>query len=125
MEKVKECESIAKKRQPGRPQKTIKKNTVIAVRLSSTEYVLIKNRASQAGLKISSWLRSAAKNARVSARLSPEEMGYLRTLSGIGNNLNQLTKLAHQQGLISLTSNLRAVMDQVDKITQKLAANDW
>ena len=125
METVKVRESIAKKKQPGRPKKAIKKSNVIVVRLTPAEYILIKNKAAEAGLKLSVWFRLAAKNAHIVPRLSTDEMSFLRSLSGMGNNLNQLTKLAHQQGLISLTMKIRAILEQIDLLNQKLAAHDW
>jgi hypothetical protein len=36
--------------------------------------------------------------ATVTARHTPEENALLRSLAGMANNLNQLTKLSHQTG---------------------------
>ena len=124
METVKEREQDADKRRAGRPQKTIKRNKFLMVRLTTAEYLMIKSRAEHAGLKPSQWFRKAARSAKVTPRFSQEEMKLLRSLTGQANNLNQLTKMAHAQGLISLTATLRNHLEQTDLLITKLSEDD-
>lgn len=65
-------------------------------------------------MRSSGWFRTAAKSARVVPRLKPEEMQLLRMLSGLANNLNQLTKLAHVGGIISIALKCADLLNEID-----------
>lgn len=120
MENVKERERTAKKRKPGRPKKAVRRSTFLMVRLTPTERIIIVNKAKKAGLKPSEWFRKAARSATITPRISPEEMASIRSLAGMANNLNQLTKLAHGQGLLSLVATLREQLEMTDSLMEKL-----
>ncbi|MNL57476.1 hypothetical protein D3C87_1810430 [compost metagenome] len=75
-------------------------------------------------MKISDWVRQAAKKARVVARLNPEDLAVLRMLSGMANNLNQLTKLAHQESLLSVNRKCREILTQIDDLLKYLNRDD-
>jgi hypothetical protein len=124
METVKERESTAKKKKGGRPKKVIKKSVFLMVRLTVAELLMIQGKAREAGLKPSEWFRQAARKATITPRLSSEEMGWLRDLSGQTNNLNQLTKLAYQQGLIGLANVIRGMLDKTNLLMEKLMGDD-
>lgn len=108
----------------GRPIKTIKKDSGIRVRLSKTERYLISEKAKKAGLKLSDWVRQAAKTATVKSRFSADEMSMMRTLTGMANNLNQLTKLAHQQGLLVIQKRCRDLISLIDDVLQYFVRDD-
>ncbi len=120
MEAVKEREITAKKRSAGRPKKVIKRDRILMVRLTLNELMIFRVRAREAGISISEWLRQAAREGKVTPRLSPQEMQWFRDLSGIANNLNQLTRLAHTKGLISFSSDIRNIAEQTSLIMEKL-----
>ncbi|RYE89438.1 MAG: plasmid mobilization relaxosome protein MobC [Cytophagaceae bacterium] len=111
----------AKKPKGGRPKKVIKRDAVLVVRLTQIERMLITGRAREAGMSPSEWFRKSAKTAKVMARFSPEDAATLRMLSGMANNLNQLTKLAHQEGLVSVQDRCRELMDGIDETLKSLA----
>ncbi|RYY26220.1 MAG: plasmid mobilization relaxosome protein MobC [Sphingobacteriaceae bacterium] len=111
----------AKKPKGGRPKKVIKRDAVLVVRLTQIERMLIAGRAREAGMSPSEWFRKSAKSAKVMARFSAEDAATLRMLSGMANNLNQLTKLAHQEGLVSVQDRCRELMDGIDETLKILA----
>jgi len=113
-----------KKRTRGRPKKAITRSTSLVVRLTPTERLAIEGRATSAGMVISEWFRKTARTAVVRPRLSKEETGYLRTLSGMANNLNQLTKLAHTAGLLSLVADLRRLLGDVERLMERIGRDD-
>jgi len=115
---------IKKKRVPGRPKKTISRSDLLMIRLTPMEKQLIGQRAKNAGLKPSEWFRRAAKNARVFPRFTPEESGWFRMLSGMANNLNQLTHLAHVGGLPTLALKCQALIRQIEELLTKINSND-
>src|SRR5260221_775767 len=90
------------KHKGGRPKVNVRRELHIKVRLTATEHFVIAARAKKAGMKISEWFRTAAKAARVVVRLKPEDLQIMRMLAGLANNLNQLTKLAHRDSLLTV-----------------------
>ncbi|MBB6129412.1 plasmid mobilization protein [Mucilaginibacter lappiensis] len=103
------------KHKGGRPRLKVRREKEMKIRLTATEEFLIKAKAREAGMRSSSWFRAAAKNARVMVRLKPEEMQLLRMLSGLANNLNQLTKLAHTNGIISIALKCANLLNEIDR----------
>lgn len=125
MDKVKEHPGGERdKRRPGRPRKAGGSNAAVVVRLSPEERQEIRDKAARAGLKPSQWLRLAARTARVIPRLTREEMGWYRDLSGLCNNLNQLTRLSHANGLQALLPLLAAALEKAGRLMDKLAHDD-
>jgi len=94
------------------------------VRLTENERFLIDAKAKAAGMKPSSWIRAAAKKAKVASRLTPEDTSFLRMLAGMANNLNQLVRLAHIEGLLSVQKKCREYLYEIDDILKKLSSDD-
>ena len=109
-----------KRKKPGRPFKTIKKEIRACVRLSQAEHFIIKEKAAKAGIKISEYLRNAAFNVRIISRLSEEEVQNVRHLIGMSNNVNQLAKIAHREGLYEATRYFEQYRKQFEEILLKL-----
>ncbi|MBB5647653.1 plasmid mobilization protein [Pedobacter cryoconitis] len=114
----------AKKRLHGRPKKGIKRSEILMIRLTPTERLLIEDKSKKAGVKPSEWFRRAAKSAGIVPRFSTEESGWYRLLAGLANNLNQLTRLAHVEGLLSLSVKCRTMLTQVDELMLKMTKHD-
>jgi hypothetical protein len=113
-----------KKRTRGRPKKAITRSVSLVVRITPTERLAIAGKARNAGMRISDWFRQSAKTSAIRPRLSIEETGYLRILSGMANNLNQLTKLAHKGGLLSLMGSLRSLLNEVERLMERIGKDD-
>src|SRR5437868_5875856 len=93
-------ETVKKKeKKAGRPTKDIKKVVRACVRLSQHEYFIIKEKAANAGMKPSGYMRQTAIYARVIPRLNQEEVHFVRQLIGMSGNLNQVAKVCHREGL--------------------------
>jgi hypothetical protein len=56
-------------------------------------------------------------------RFTPEQVGWMRNLVGMGNNLNQLTKLAHQAGYATNAAENMKVTKEISR-TLKLFRDD-
>lgn len=108
----------------GRPVKRVKRSHTLVVRVTDTERLLIAGKAREAGLSLSAWFRAAAKKAVVVARLRPEEAASLRMLSGLSNNLNQLARLAHREGLLSVQGRCRQLLHDIHHILQHVGRDD-
>ncbi|WP_312788878.1 plasmid mobilization protein [Sphingobacterium sp.] len=120
MENVKGSGRKTTRSKGGRPKKTVKKSEIMMLRLAPAEREAIQKKAASAGMNPCEWVRQAAQKAVIIPRLNPEEASYLRTLSGMANNLNQLVKLAHTEGLLNLALQCRTHIEQVDLLIEKL-----
>lgn len=118
--KVEANKAEYRKRSSGRPKKAIRKTEILMVRMTSTERVLIENKAKKAGMNPSEWFRQSAKRTHVIARFSKEESAVFRMLAGLANNFNQVVHLAHASGFISLSQKCRSLATQIDELISKL-----
>ncbi len=98
----------------------VKKESATGVRFTKSEYFIVKHKAEKAGLKISAYIRQMAINGRVMQRLNEEERQFVRQLVGFSNNLNQLTKKAHQAGIDSIKINLEAYANTINELFLQL-----
>ena len=65
------------------------------VRVSDEEYSAIKEQAAATGLSVSTYIRSLAKGTVLKVRPPETYINILRQLSAIGNNINQIAKVAN------------------------------
>nr|WP_121272848.1 plasmid mobilization relaxosome protein MobC [Pedobacter schmidteae] len=108
----------------GAPQKKVKRASGIRVRLTTSERFLIESKAGQAGVRISDWFRAAALKAKVVARITSEDRRVLHLLAGMANNLNQLTKLAHTSGIMSIAIKCGYLLAEIDQTLKYLNSDD-
>lgn len=95
----------------------IKRNQIINIRVSKKEKEIIQRKASEYQLKVSELARQLLLKEIVWAKEnSSQEKGIIdrRTLIGLANNLNQLTKYTHQHKQIS--PMISEILDKINKI---------
>lgn len=90
----------------------VNKEQQLHLRLSADESAIVRQKAQDAGLNISEYVRRAALGGTVHAQLSPTDLDNLRK---IGINLNQVTRWAntHQQWPVEierLISQLKTIL---------------
>jgi len=112
------------KHKGGAPRKKIKRASGIRVRLTAAERFLIESKARQAGIRISDWFRAAALKAKVVTRITAEDRHTLHILAGMANNLNQLTKLAHTSGIMSIVIKCGNLLIEIDQTLKYLNCDD-
>ena len=102
---------ITKLKPRGRPQvSTLKRLTKsVTVKFSKPDYEKLRHRSKNANRTLAEY---AAFEARIVAKHSAEDAAVIRNLTGMANNLNQLTKLSHQTGFYR-TKNI--VMEVLEK----------
>lgn len=108
------------KKKAGRPLQAVKKEVKASVRYTRSEYFAIREKASKAGLKASEYIRQITLSGQVKSRLTEEERTVARQLVGMANNLNQLAKTCHQQGLLSAMVYFESYRDSLDEVLRKL-----
>lgn len=108
------------KKTPGRPKKVVKRELTSGIRLTKSEAFIIREKAQKSGLSFTNYMRKMAINGEARARFTEEERHFARALIGVSNNLNQLVKLGHQEGLLSATLHFQKYRDQVDELLTRL-----
>ncbi len=109
----------------GRPRKGAaeKLRYKVSFFLQTGDYYALKTKAKSAKLRIAEVVRRAVTGCRIVSRFTPEQIGWMRNLIGMGNNLNQLTKLAHQAGYPEIADQNRQVVGEISR-TLKLFRDD-
>ncbi len=112
-------ETVSKKiKKPGRPTKAIKKEIRACARFTRSEYFIIKERASEAGVNASAYIRQTVIKSKITPRLSKDEIYFVRQLAGMSANINQVAKVCLREGLFEAMryfENYRNLMDQILK----------
>ena len=101
-----------------RPKKAIKRQRFIKVSCTITEYKLIEKYADRYGLTKAEFVRMKSLNHRLKPRMTVEEADHYRKLTGMANNLNQLTKSANQGKL--LTTKILETLEEINFAIDKL-----
>ncbi len=110
----------------GRPRKTSvsRKSKTVGVCFSEPELYAVKHRAKKAKLPLSIYCHDAVLNAKVVEALKKEDVDLLKSLSNMGNNLNQLVKTARFTSLEQLENESKSVLDDIQNIINKFS-DDW
>jgi hypothetical protein len=109
-----------KKHSGGRPKKATLRDKFVGVRFTLDEYEAVKKKAAEARLALSDLLRQAALKAIITSHLSAEEMSYVRQLTGMANNLNQMAHKGHAEGILSALAEFSKYREKIDALILKL-----
>jgi hypothetical protein len=106
----------------GRPPKSNsqKKKYKVDVKMATEEYYSLKSKASEANLTISEYMRQCIAGSSVRERITPEVQGYIRKLSGMANNLNQIARQANAQGYTNARREYIYLAEKIDEIIERL-----
>jgi hypothetical protein len=108
----------------GAPKKRVRRELIVRIRMTATERFQIDTKAEAAGMRTSSWIRAAAKSAKIVPRLTAEERRMIWMLAELANNLNQLMKLAHQRGLLTIVRDCHRILKEIDQVIKFLNRDD-
>lgn len=102
-------------RKGGRPRKYQEGQEAprATVRFSQIEYSRLLRQAQAGGLSVSDYCRQAALTGEVKAAIRPEVVPLLNELRAIGNNLNQLAKLARADGIRSIALKADGLLNEL------------
>ena len=106
----------------GRPKsaKGKARTKTISTRLTLAEWKAVMKRITDAGKKPSHFLRELLLHGKVVAARTQEDRWQIRMLEGGCNNLNQLAKMAHQQGFSLLKGKIMDLLDEFNKIIARI-----
>lgn len=100
------------------------------LRLSPLERKKLESKAAEAGLKLSEYIRQKSlSDTTLATKEAAINILIYRELGRIGNNLNQLTKLAHQSSKRGVQSNLdvaqlETLLELIKKTRRELSGVD-
>ena len=69
------------------------------------------------------YVRESALQSEVVQPRTEADMKEYRTLVGLANNLNQLTKMAHQDGIIYLYSPIIGLLGEITNVVRTYKQN--
>ena len=106
----------------GRPtkKKGEKRSYKVCVKMDTREYISLKAKANSAGINRSEFVRQAVAESKITSWLTPELNGYIRKLSGMGNNLNQIARRANAEGYINARSEYLYLADKIDNVIEMI-----
>lgn len=107
-----------KNRPRGRPRVSgvCKLSKAVTVKFSKIDYERLCRRSRQANLTLAEFLRISAFETMITARHSAEETAVIRNLTGMANNLNQLTRLSHQAGFHRTQKTVTELLQKLKEI---------
>ena len=80
---------------------------------SKKDYEILKVRSRKAKKRLTEYVRESALHTEFFQSPTEAETRDYRMLAGMANNLNQLTKMAHQDGIIYLYSPLDNLLGEI------------
>ena len=104
----------------GRPKKTVVRARTTGIRFSRTEHFIVQDKARKAGLKLTTYIRQTAIDAEVQTRLTEEELMFVRQLIGFSNNINQIAKACHEEGVLRAMAYFDRLRIQIDELLKNL-----
>ena len=87
----------------------------VTVRLSSKEHAHLKKQADNAGLKMEPYIRRLIAGKEIKPRPPEEYYKILRELNHIGNNLNQIARVANAERHIT-SDKINEAVKMVDDV---------
>ena len=108
------------KKKAGRPVKIVKRQIRKTIRFTGSEFFIIKENAAKAGVKPAEYIRQTAIYATIKSRLTQEERLAVKALIGMANNINQIAKACHREGLLQAMVYFESYRKQVDEVLEKL-----
>ena len=109
------------KKHGGRPTvaEASRLSKAVTVKFSKKDYETLRNRSKKANKHMAVYIRDSALNSEV-AQLPIEAVTKdYRMLVGMANNLNQLTKMAHQQGIYYVYMPLNSLLGDISHIVRE------
>ena len=91
----------------------------VTVKFSKIDYETLRTRSRKANRRLAEYIRESALKSEVVQPRTEADMKEYRTLVGMANNLNQLTKMAHQDGIIYLYSPIDKLLGEITDVIRE------
>lgn len=106
----------------GRPAKSLaeKRKYRLSLKLNTNEYFGLKSKSKMAGKNRCDFLRELIFSSEIKQRFSAEQNDIFRQITGMANNLNQLVKLAHVQGVWYVEITAKKLLNDLDELLKRI-----
>ena len=110
-----------KKKPKGRPTVADARrlSKAITVKFSKIDYEILRTRSRKANRRLADYIRESALKSEVVQPRTEADLKEYRTLVGLANNLNQLTKMAHQDSIIYLYSPIDKLLGEITNVIRE------
>ena len=110
-----------KKKSKGRPTVADARrlSKAVTVKFSKIDYETLRTRIRKANRRLAEYIRESALKSEVVQPRTETDMKEFRTLVGMANNLNQLTKMAHQDSIIYLYSPIDKLLVEITNVIRE------
>ena len=109
-----------KKKQKGRPTVADARrlSKAVTVKFSKTDYETLRTRSRKANKRLAEYIREYALHSEVVQPRTEADLKEYRTLVGMANNLNQLARLSHQEGIYYTSLQLDRLLAEISNIVR-------
>ena len=108
------------KKRGGRPTVADGKrlSKAVTVKFSKKDYEILRTRSRKANRRLAEYIRESALQSEAVHPSTEVDWKEYRTLVGIANNLNQLAKLSHQEGIYYTSMQLDRLLAEISNIVR-------
>ena len=109
-----------KKKMKGRPTVADARrlSKAVTVKFSKIDYEILRTRSRKANRRLAEYIRESALQSEVVQPRTEAGLKEYRTLVGMANNLNQLAKLSHQEGIYYTSLQLDRLLVEISDIVR-------
>jgi hypothetical protein len=104
----------------GRPKKAIKLEKPVKFHVTSVHYLIIQQKAANAGVTIPEFMRQLSINGYVKPRWTPEERDIFKAMVGMANDINRLVKTAREEGALHCMLHFEKYRSHIDYAIERL-----
>jgi predicted RNA-binding protein with PIN domain len=104
----------------GRPKKAVRQEKFVGYFVTKLQYYVIQQKAEEAGVSISDYMRQVAVYGQVKAKWTAEERGMVKKLIGISGDIHQLLERAQKDGANQAALIFASYRDILDEIIKQL-----
>ena len=119
--KIENKDGERRRNKGGRPKKEAaeKLKYKVVVFFNTGDFYALRAKAKATKLSLAEVVRRAVTDCRIVERFTPEQAAGLRSFIGMGNNLNQLTKLAHSTGYKNVEQFLHPLVGEISQTIKR------
>jgi hypothetical protein len=109
-----------KKKSKGRPTVADARrlSKAVTVKFSKIDYETLRTRSRKANRRLAEYIRESALQSEVVQPRTEADLKEYRTFVGMANNLNQLAKRSHQEGIYYTSLQLDRLLAEISDIVR-------
>ncbi len=91
----------------------------LKIRVNAEEYIVLRKKAYESNQPIASYIRSSALGKEIKQAISSEDLKTMRSIAGVGNNLNQLMRVLYKGGIKGVANDIDALLSELNTLLNK------